>query len=268
MHTTAVILVAAAGLAFCLAAVMRWRQLTVGRSERGSSLYPVWTGLGLLSAALVVSLVEGRHIGFLYGVIGSWAALASVFFLARFLTLPSRGLLVLPIGGMALLVAMAQMAGHLAAGSPPSEEALAPRWMTLVHVGFMATHLAAVLVTGAAGMLWLITRHQLKAAAPSALRMPSLPLSARIVRTGLVVSAALLIGGLATGGVALQGNEDFSLLHGTPLLGLVAMGLLVVLLALSVSRGSHTRSMAWGALVVVVVTASSVVSLLVSPPHA
>lgn len=268
MHVVAVILVALSGAAFCLAALMRWRSLTRSGGDPSSALWPVWAGLSLLSAGLVVSLIEAKHLDFTYAVIGSWAALASVFFLARFLTLPSRGLLLLPIGGMALLVAVAQVASHLRATPDGAEAGEGPGWMIWLHAGFMAIHMAAVLLAGAGGTVWLITRRQLKAATPAALQLPSLPLAAKVVDRGLVVATGLLIGGLATGGVAITRREDFSLLHPVPLLALGAMALLIVLLALRISGGSHRRSLAWGAIVLVVITACSVVSLLAGDPHA
>ena len=268
MHLVAVVLVALAGIAFCLAALLRWRSLQRGDVDPSHTLWPLWGGLGLLSLGLVVSLIEGNHLDFTYAVIGSWAALASVIFLARFLTLPSRGLLLLPIGGMALLVAAAQMADHLRGSGAEAAIAEAPGWMTVAHVAFMATHMAAILIAGAGGVVWLVARRQLKAATPAALQLPSLPMAGRLVDRGLVVATGLLLGGLATGSVAITRQEDFSLLHGAPLLALVEMGLLVVLLALRASGNGHRRSMAWGAIVLVVVTACSAVSLLVGTPHA
>ncbi|MDA3959241.1 MAG: hypothetical protein PF961_00500 [Planctomycetota bacterium] len=261
MHILALIFVAAAGATFCGAAVLRWLALARGADAR-RGWWAIWLGIALLSLGLIASLLDGTHLPFTYGVLGSWAAVASVVFLARYLTLPSRGLLVLPVGGMALLVAMASIAGPNRA----APEQAVP-WITMVHVAFMATHMAAVLVTGAAGCLWLLTRRQLKAAAPGVLKLPSLPLSATVVDRGMVVSAALLIGGLATGGAAMQQAPDFTLAHGTPILALVAMALLIALLGLRASGTGHRRSLAWGSLVLLLVTASSVVSLLVSPPH-
>jgi len=265
MYLIALVLVAIAGIAFCLAAAMRWRLLRRADADPQGWLWPMWLGLGLLSAGLVCSLFEPAHTGFTYALLGAWAAVASLFFLARFLALPSRGLLALPIGGMILLVVMASMAGRAGDHVRPGEDGLS--WLSLLHILFMASHTAAVLLAAAASGIWLLARRQLKSAAPSALKLPSLPLLERLLEVGLVLAAALLIGGLATGGAAIQQSQRFTLLHGTPMLGLLSMALLVVLLGLRAAHNLNRRSMAIGSLVVFAVTVLSIVSLLVSPPH-
>jgi len=259
MHSVALVLVALAGFSFVLGGVLRWRRLFRPGVDTDRWLWPMWLGLGLLSGGLVCSLIDGRHRDFGYAVLGIWAAIASLFFLARYLTLPSRGLLVLPLAAMALLVVMASMAS----GPAPSD---ADRgmggWLSGTHIVFMAAHMAAIFIAGTAAAFWLLARRQLKGGELVALKLPSLPLLEAFYERGLVVSAALLIGGLATGGAAIQQSEDFELLQGTPLLGLLSMALLIIFLGLRAVDRISKRSMAGGTLAVLAVTSCSVLILL------
>src|ERR1043165_5139820 len=114
--------------------------------RRPAHLVPLWLGLGLHSVSLVLSLVNPGQRDFAYGVLAVWAAVAGLFFVSPPLPTPSRTILVLPVGGMALLVAMAELA------SVDAQPATAgTSWIVRVHVAFMALHLAGMLVSGARG---------------------------------------------------------------------------------------------------------------------
>jgi hypothetical protein len=257
MHLVAVVLVALAGLSCCLAALLRWRLLRAAEASRGY-LWAVWVGIVLLSAGLVASLVEGQHRDFAYGTLGVWAAVASLAFVSRFLHTPSRWLLVLPLGGMALLIAMA---GLMARPEPPAAGGMPG--IVLVHILFMSAHLAAALVAGASAALYLLAVRQLKAATIGALRLPNLPQLDQLFERSLVVSTALLLGGLASGGGAMQLSRSFSLLHPASLLSLANMALLVVALAVRQAHGLGRRGIALGAIASAVVTAIATLALLV-----
>ena len=99
MHLTAVVLIAFAGLCYCLVAGRRWLRLRLVQDVAGRS-WLVWIGMVLHSAGLALSLIDAEHPDFAHAVLGSWAALASLLFLSRFLASPNRWLLVLPVGGI------------------------------------------------------------------------------------------------------------------------------------------------------------------------
>ena len=139
-----------------------------------------------------------------YTILGSWSGVASLAFLARFLSLPSRGLLVLPIGAMVLLVVVAQLTTERE--TQPVNDSISA--IALMHILFMSTHLAAMLVAGTAGAMHRFTRRELKQEAAVALQLPSLPLLARVMHTALVTATALLLGGLATGGLAVAESDS------------------------------------------------------------
>jgi ABC-type uncharacterized transport system permease subunit len=258
VHLTAIILVAAAGLCYVAAALVRWRQMALSDERRSAHLIPLWLGLGLHSVSLVLSLINPGQRDFAYGVLAVWAAVAGLFFVSRYLASPSRTILVLPVGGMALLVAMAE----LASGEGTSSTDATP-WITRVHVAFMALHLAVMLLSGAAGGMYLTAVRQLKSPSPRALRLPSLPLLERLTERSLVVGTALLMGGLATGGAAMQLSRSISLAQPSIVLALITMALLVLILALRSTGHLNRRGVALGAVWSMLIAALGAVSQLV-----
>ena len=258
MHLTAIILVAAAGVCYVIAALVRWRQMAVSDDRRSAHLIPLWLGLGLHTVSLVLSLVNPGQRDFAYGVLAVWAAVAGLFFVSRYLASPSRTILVLPVGGMALLVAMAE----LASGESPPSSGATP-WITRVHVAFMALHLAVMLVSGAAGGMYLTAVRQLKSPSPRALRLPSLPLLERLTERSLVIATALLMGGLATGSAAMQLSRNVSLGKPSIVLALMTMAVLVLILALRSTGHLNRRGVALGAVWAMLIAALGAVSQLV-----
>lgn len=257
MHALAVILLAAAGLAYCGAAALRWRALrTPGDGPRTNS-WLVAAGLILHSAGVGLSLIDNNHQPFLFGAVAAWAAVACVVFISRFIAVPSTRLLVLPIGGVALLVAGAGIA------APPGVGEGGGGWITGLHLAFMATHLAATLVAGAAGALWLVAVRQLKSATVGSFRLPNLPILERLSERALVVATALLIGGLATGGAAMRlGGGTFSLTHPTVLLALATMVVMTIALGLRAAERLNRRGIATAAIACMVLGALSLISLV------
>lgn len=258
------ILMGLAGLAYCLATVLRWRGLrgSIGPTPSGW-IWPVWAGLGVHSIALVLALIDRDDRALSYGVLGSWSAIASLVFLARFLALPSRGLLLLPVGAMVLLVVGANLTGR----RPDAADEGGISAIALLHILFMSTHLGAMLVAGTSGALHRFTRRELKQEAAVALKLPNLPVLARVTQRSLVTATALLLGGLATGGLAVAESATFSLWHPTPILGLVAMVLLIGVLGLDLSGRLRQRQVAGAAIMIALVTAGAVMSLMMSSPH-
>src|SRR5204862_209152 len=80
--------------------------------------------------------------------------------------------------------------------------------------------------------MYLTAVRQLKSPSPRTLRLPSLPLLERLTERSLVVATALLMGGLATGGAAMQLSRSISLAQPSIILALMTMALLVLVLAL------------------------------------
>ncbi|MBA3845166.1 MAG: hypothetical protein H0X45_00840 [Planctomycetes bacterium] len=255
MHALAVVLLAAAGLAYCGAAALRWRALRAPGDAKRAHPWLVAAGLLLHSVGVALSLIDNTHQPFLFGAVAAWAAVACVVFLGRFLAVPSVWLLVLPIGGVALLVAVAGLA------APPGSSNGGSGWIIMLHAGFMAAHLAVTLVAGGAGALWLVAVRQLKSATVGAFRLPNLPLLERLSERALVGATALLIGGLATGGAAIRLSSGFSLVHPAVLLALATMAVLTIALGLRAAQRCSRRGIAFAAITCMALGALSLVSL-------
>jgi len=241
MHLAAVLLVALAG-ACCMWSAWRWWRLA---GQVGSeAARPIWLYVGVvaLTLGLALSLADGTHPAFTHGVIGVWACLGSLVFLRHYLTAPSRKLLLLPAGGMAILLAMAGLA-------PPADASTASGPILILHIVFMTLALTAHLVSAGSGLLYLLAVRSLKEGAVRALRMPALPNLDRLCERALVIATGLLLGGLATGGVAMRASETFRLSHPASILALIDMAVLVVALALRTTGHLGRRSMALTALV-------------------
>lgn len=240
IHPAALGLTAAAGIGYLCAVRAQWRRL--GAKDPGANAGWWWTSFGLQSAGLAASLVDEQARGFAYGALAAWAGVAAILFAGRFVAASSRALLALPLSAVALLVAVA---GVASIGAPPPEGA---GWISRVHAGFMAAHLAALVAAGAGGALHRIAAARLKAADPRAIRLPTLPVLERLVERGLVWGTALLTGGLAVGGAAIRVSHTFQLLHPTALLGLAELALLVAVLAIHRANRLSRRSLSLAAL--------------------
>ncbi len=259
MHQLAVILVACAGIGYCAAAVQRWR--LIGRSgEIAQSRLPaLWLGFAAHTAGLVIAFcIRPLDRDLLYAILGVWAGVASLLFATRYIAGPSRGLLALPVGCMALLVAMTSQAGgeqlHAEGGGA----------IGIVHGGFMAAYLAAVLVAGATAGLYVIAARQLRSASVRALKLPELPTLERLTERSLIVATALLMGGVATGGAAMEHAHGFSLAHPTTLIALVSLGIMVLVLAVHAAQRLSRRGFAIATIGCMALGASSLLSLLVT----
>jgi hypothetical protein len=270
------ILVVLAGIGLCLAAWSRWRSLarpdsaTEGRcpvTVPGTGLGWLWLAFALLTAATVLALFGGGsggdHRDLAYGVLTVWAATASMVFLGRWLAMPSRSLLALPVGAMALMVATASATGPARIAAAPSMSGEGLPWIVMVHIAFMVGFTVAMILAGTAGLLYLFVSLLLKRASPSVMNLPNLRLLERLSERGLIVGTALLTGGIAVGGVALRGSE-VSLANPTSLLGLGCLLLLVVILALrAANRLGGRHGQAWAAVIGLAATALCVLSQMV-----
>jgi hypothetical protein len=166
-----------------------------------------------------------------------------LLFLRRYLASPSRKLLLLPAGAMAILIAAAGLV------PPVSEELPSAGPLLVVHIVFMTAALAAHLVGVGSGLMYLIAVRQLKAGSAMALRMPALPNLDRLCERSVIIATGLLLGGLASGGVAMQTSTTFSLSHPAAVLALLDMGVLVLALALRTTGHLGRRGVATAAIV-------------------
>ncbi len=256
MHQLALVLTAAAGLAYALAGWQRWRSMGAPGPDAPGRAWTLWGGFALQSLALALSLLEPKRIDFAFGVLAVWTAVAVLLFARRFLAAPSWRLLGLPLGGMAVLVAAAGI----------NDEALTRDGSTapvvVLHIAFMSLYLAAMLIAGAAAGLWWVGVAQLKRASPRALRLPALPVLERVSERALVVATALLMGGLATGGAALHYARDLSLTHPTFVLAELQMLLLVLVLGLRALGRLSRRAQAFAAITTLLLAVLSQVGVL------
>ncbi len=236
MHIIALIALVLAGGVYCLAAVRRWRGL--GAAPGVATVGVGWLlglGFGGLTLALVASLLENGPHDFAYAVLGIWSAMAALHFALGFIAGPTRVLLVLPVGCMAILLAMAGLV------RPHAVEQSSAHAMVVLHSVCMATHLAVALVAGGAGGLYLLAVRQLKRASQRAFRLPALPLLELITERSLIIATALLMAGLATGGAAIASSHSISLTHPSIIIAFMNLLLLVALFALRFSHRLANR---------------------------
>ncbi len=257
MHGITLVFLALAGACFIAAALQRWRNLRTGESQRLNWLMVL--GFAALSAGLCTSMAEERARDFSFGILGVWSAVAGTLFTAGWLSGPTRGLLALPVGCLTILLAML----GLARNAPTEESGTGTHLVTLVHAACMAGHLAAALVAGGAGGLYLLAVRSLKQTPVLGLRLPSLPLLETLIERTLVISAGLLMAGLAAGGAAIQVSKGVSLWHPAVLLALVALILLTVTLGLRVSGRLNRRGLALAAVQTMLLSALATLSLQV-----
>ncbi|MBA2482808.1 MAG: hypothetical protein H0V44_19255 [Planctomycetes bacterium] len=262
MHLAAILLLALAGAGYCAAALQRWRSLgRVDGVQRGPSW--LWIGFALHTLALGLSAADHERRDLFYAVLGVWASVAAVLFATRFIAGPNRGLLALPIGCMAILVAMAALAGGTSDGSV-DRAANGPSVITILHIAFMATYLGAMFVAGGAAGLYLLAARQLKSASVRAFRLPELPTLERVADRGLVIATALLMGGISTGGAAMELTHGLSLANPTIIIALVNLGMLVLVLGARATHRLYRQGLAVATVVCMVVSAVGFLSLQVT----
>lgn len=239
VHTLALVALILAGGAYCFAALRRWRGLGAAHGVAAPGVgWLLGIGFGALTMALVASLLEDGPHDFAYAVLGVWSATAALHFALGFLAGPTRVLLVLPIGCMAILLAMAGLARPNAVGQSSAHA------IVILHSVSMATHLAVALVAGGAGGLYLIAVRQLKRASPRAFRLPPLPLLEKVTERALIIATALLMAGLATGGAAIESSHTISLAHPSVIIAFISLLLLVALFALRLANRIGRRGVA------------------------
>ena len=158
---------------------------------------------------------------------------------------------------MALLVALTGL-------TPPDPVVAATERGLLLktHISIMVFHLAAMLIAGGAGVLYLIAARKLKTSVSAALQLPKLPVLERLCERALVVATALLIGGLVTGGAAMRTSDRFTGTSLPVLIAMLSMAVLVVILALRLAGRLNRSRLAWSAQIALVLAALSILSVV------
>lgn len=266
MYMTAAVLLGIAGCLFCLAALVYWRRIAQSREVSDSrSMLIVGVGMVTLTVALVLSLIDHSRRDFTFAVLSCWSAVAAILFVKRFLAMPSRGLLVLPIGAIAIMLAVLSVIDQ--PQRPASGDDALPV-IVLIHILFMVFYLAANLVGASAAVCFFIADRQLKSASERAFKLPSLPSLRRVTVAGLVASCATLFAGLVTGSAAVTLVEEFDYTHPIIITSIVSMVLLIVLLFLDVKRGLNQRALSIASLLILLLTVIAMVSLNLHSPYA
>ena len=266
MHMSAVILLGVAGCLFCIGAVVYW--LRIARQSAVSdnvSMVIVGFAMTTLTGSLVLSIIDHRQPEFTYAVLSTWSAVAAMLFIKRFLSMPSRSLLMVPMGAMAVMVAIVAVmdlpeAAQERSGSLP--------FVTIIHILFMSLFLGASLVSGAAGFTYFLADRQLRSASERAFKLPSLPSLRRVCFTGLVFACALLCGGLATGAAATTYVEAFDYLHPIVIVSVLNMLLLLSVLFMDMTRGINQKFLSTVSIILLLLAILSVISLNLQSPYA
>ncbi len=268
MHLLAVCLVALAGTFYCLAAWQGWRSTASPASAAGSleagGLEPqrrpplLWLGFSAHTLALVSALFDPRQGAFLDVMIGMWAATAALAFAARVRSPGGRTLLALPLGCAALLVAVVALVR-------PEQPVYVGGAITVLHAACMAGYVAGVLVAGSSGVLYLVASRQLKHATPRAFRLPALPTLDSLTERSLILATALLMAGVATGGVVMQRVPGSSLAEPTIAIALLNLVVLVAVLAARLVHRLGQRALAAAAVLCLLLGLAELVSLLATP---
>ena len=257
MHQISLVCLALAGACYIAAAIQRWRGLRTGVIHRLS--WPMVLGFTALTGGLAASLAEDGSRDFAFGVLGVWSAMAGTLFAAGWISGPTRGLLALPVGCLAILLAMLGLTNP----AQTEESGTGTRLVTLVHAGCMAAHLAASLVAGGAGGIYLLAVRSLKQTPVLGLRLPPLPVLEILIERSLVIAAGLLMAGLAAGGAAMQVGTKVSFWHPAILLSLAAMVLMTVALGLRLSGRLNRRGLALVAVQTMILSGLSTLALQV-----
>lgn len=245
---------------------MRW-QLLAKAAPPDSKRFPVvfvmlWSGMMFLSLSLVAAFMDGGHISFAYAILTIWAAVASVFFMAGFLSIPTPGLLVLPVGALAVLIAI--VGGFALSDKGESDEY---HWVTIVHMVFMTLSIGMVMAGSAAGGLYFLGSKQLKSVSPRALRLPSLSKLARLNERALIIGTGLLLGGMATGSIAMRFSEKIDLTSPAPILSGLTLVILTAVLGLHMKQRQPARVFAFASFLALLLMVIATVSMLVDFQH-
>ena len=266
MHLAAVVLLGLAGCLFCVAALVYWRRMASNAEGQDKvSMIIVGVAMSALSVSLLLSIIEQHEREFTYAVLSTWAAVGAMLFIKRFLAMPSRSLLIAPIGAVAIMVAVVSLMDPQAAATTAKESL---PFVTLVHIIFMVLYLVAALVAGAAAISYFIADRQLRSATERAFKLPSLPSLRRMTFMGLVVCCAVLCAGLATGAAATTYVEAFNYVHPLVLISIIDVLVLLVLLFIEVTRGLGQKVLSIMAILILISAVCLVVSLNLQSPYA
>lgn len=268
LYTAKVILLALAGLGYIAGAFWRWRSLDQNEKS-GLNPWALVTGAFVchaVAAALAIGFTQ--HADLVFAVCGSIGAALIMLFSARLMGMKTPGLLLMPVGIVVLLVAIAAIIDRpLAHPENDTTELTERSWSFGAHMVFMSANLAASLFCGASAALYLAASRQLKQANRRALRLPGLPLLLSATEKSLLISLAMLLGGFISGGVAIGPDSPFTILHPTVIIAFLTLLLMILTVVARASRRLPASGLAWMCLLILLLDALIVVVLMVVEPH-
>ncbi|TVR07597.1 MAG: hypothetical protein EA401_14735 [Planctomycetota bacterium] len=255
-------LLALAGLCYVIAAVLRWRALAQDAHAPRPWLL-LATGITAHVCATIMAVASSGAADFTYAALGSLLAALAMLVGTRFMAVHTPGLLLLPVGIMACLVAVFAAVDRSYLSDDIEQRSL----LFYVHIIFMSANLAAMLLASAAAGLYLAVSWQLKAASHRALRLPQLPPLAHLAQRSLLVALAMQLGGVVSGAVAIHPESDFSPWHPTVILACVAIIVMLFLLSVHALQRIGWRGLCWGIMVLLMVEVAALVTLMMVDAH-
>lgn len=265
MQVVSISLLALSGFFFCLSAAVYWRRMVADKQQDLISMSIVGCGMLALSLSVLCSLLDGSDNEFSFVLLSMWSAVAAILFVKRFLSMPSRGLMVLPIGAVALMCAVVAFTGDV----PTQEEqasSLAP--VVIVHIIFMSLNMATILVASSAAIGYFYSDRQLRLASPRAFQLPSLPSLKKVTDVMIVSATATLFAGMATGAAASTYSEHFNYAHPVVILCLLNLVFLLVTLFCEATSRIGQRRLSILCIVSMLLTMLTVILMNISSPYA
>lgn len=251
------------GLCYIIAAIVRWRGLSQSTTKNKRPWALLGTGLAAHICATVISFVISGGADFAYNALGSLFAALAMLIGTRFLSINSPGLLLLPVGIMALLVAIFGIIDSSNLGRSMDKRS----WVFFIHIIFMSLNLAAVLLASAAAGMYLVVSKQLKKAPERALNLPQLPPLGILCERSLLVALAMQIGGMVSGAVAIGPDSTFTASHPTIVVGWLVMLVMALILILRALKRLSYRGLSWGTWAVLALTVIVLATLMTVDPH-
>ncbi|NRA36626.1 MAG: hypothetical protein HRU15_00660 [Planctomycetes bacterium] len=267
MHSISIVLLALSGIFFCLSAAVYWRRMVADKKQDLISMLIVGCGMSALTLSVICSLIDNSDHEFSFILLSIWSAVAAILFVKRFLMMPSRGLLVLPVGAVALMCAVISLVEKnkpdLTAGA---DESLA--LVVIVHIIFMSLNMASILVAASAAIAYFYSDRQLHLASPRAFELPSLPSLKKVTLVMLVCASAFLFAGMATGAAATTYSESFDYVHPVVVLSLINLLYLLVILFYEATSRIGQRRLSILCIISMLVTLAIAIVMNVSSPYA
>ena len=181
----------------------------------------------------------------------------------RFLSVNSPGLLLLPVGIMALLVAIFGIIDSSHLGRSMDERSL----VFYIHIIFMSANLAAVLLASAAAGMYLVVSRQLKTASERALQLPQLPPLGFSASDRCWSPSPCRLAAWFQVPWPLASKAPLALCTPTIVVGWLVMVVMALILTLRAAKRLSYRGLSWGTWAVLGLTAIVLGTLVMVDPH-